>query len=97
MADSNAYRPPHSARLVRVEDERGVRVVVKSADDELWIANELMAIAVAPERVRVDGDFDVDGDVITFGTSGEGLGRLSYQVVDRTEFWHVARREGLDG
>jgi len=63
------------------------------ADDEIWVANELVAAALAPERERITGDFDVDGDVITFGTPEEGFGRLTYRIVERGEYWHIARRE----
>jgi len=84
----------HTATVLLVTDERGDRAVVQQADDVIWIADELMEQARDPDRPRITGDIEIDGDLITFGTPGEGLGRLTYRLTgyDRANGWHIAER-----
>ena len=86
----------HTATLRLVRDQSGERVVVDQADDVIWISDELLRQCAYPDRERSTGDLEVDGDLITFGTSGEGLGRLTYRLVGRHEAggYHIAEREG---
>jgi hypothetical protein len=82
----------HDATVRRITDERGERCVVVQADEEIWIADELWDQAADPDRERFTGDMEIDGDLISFGTPGEGLGRLTYRRVGRREREHVAVR-----
>ena len=86
----------HTATLRLVRDQSGARAVVDYADDVIWISDELLRQCAYPDRERSTGDLEVDGDLITFGTSGEGLGRLTYRLVGRHEAggYHIAEREG---
>ena len=86
----------HTVVVRRVEDEHGARAVVDYADDVIWISDELLRQCAYPDRERSTGDLEVNGDLITFGTSGEGLGRLTYRLVGRHEAggYHIAEREG---
>jgi hypothetical protein len=88
-----------SATLTIVRDDRGEHIVVTHADDVIWIADEVMAEVAKPDRLRVSGDLDIDGDLVTFGTPGEGLGRLTYWLVGRDEVngWHIAWRQTEGG
>lgn len=85
----------YTAIIRRIDDVYGVRAVVTHADPVIWIADELMDYARDPTRERITGDIEVDGDRISFGTDGEGLGRLTYRLVGRLEMagFHVAKRE----
>lgn len=85
----------HHAIVQIVEDENGVRAVVIYADPVIWIADELMTDAKS-DRPRKPGDLEVDGDLISFGTPGEGLGRLRYRLIghDPRYLVHVAERIG---
>lgn len=71
----------YSATLMLIDG----RIVVTEADDTLWIADEIIHAARDPDRVHRPGDLDIDGDLITFGTAGEGLGRLSYRIISHRE------------
>lgn len=84
----------HTAELTIVRDGHGERIVVNRADDVIWISDELLR-TTRPDRPRIPGDLEIDGDLISFGTEGEGLGRLTYRVVGRHEqaSVHVAKRE----
>lgn len=83
----------HDAELECVYDDRGARVVVRRADDEIWISDELWEAARDPDRAHIAGDLEVDGNLIQFGTEGEGLGRLTYRKIGRGEHWRIAKRE----
>jgi hypothetical protein len=83
----------HVAVITLVSDERGERAVVQSADQEIWITDELWRQAQDPARPRVTGDLEIDGDQIAFGTPGEGVGRLHYRRIGHDpRGWHVAER-----
>ena len=86
----------HTVVVRRVEDEHGARAVVDYADDVIWISDELLRQAAYPDRERITGDLQIDGDLVTFGTPGEGLGRLTYRLVgrDNAQLWHIAERQG---
>lgn len=68
----------HSATLRRISDEDGDRVVVEQADDVIWIAGVVLASASTPPRVA--GGIERAGDLVWFGTPGEGMGRLTYRI-----------------
>lgn len=87
----------HTAMLMRVEDHNGARCVVYKADDVIWIAPELLAEAAPHGQAQVSGGLERDRDTITFGTPGEGMGRLTYRLVgEHYEYGrykvHVAER-----
>ncbi len=70
----------HSATLVSVGEGDNRRAVVIKADDTLWISYELLREALNPETPQVIGGLEVDGEIVRFGTEGEGLGRLTYRI-----------------
>jgi len=82
---------------MRVEDERGVRAVVTQAEDVIHVAPELLTYAADPNRERIVGDGEVDGDLFSFGTPGEGLGRPTYRRTgsETVHGWPIYQR--LDG
>jgi hypothetical protein len=84
----------HSATATLVRDDSGEHAVVTDADDEIWIHDDLWAEVTSPGRKRIPGDMDIDGDTISFGTPGEGMGRLTYRLVGREERYglRVAKR-----
>lgn len=82
-----------SATVKLVVDEHGSRAVVTQADDIIWIAGELRnLLAGKSDRSRIAGDIEIDEDLVSFGTPGEGLGRLTYRVVERRARWVVCER-----
>ena len=89
----------HDAIIERRDDaERGARCVVTHADAVIWIHPDLLAEAAEPGRSQITGGLERDGDLLWFGTSGEGLGRLTYRLRsdlfhDGAQFWYVADRE----
>lgn len=85
----------YSATVMRVEDDHGVRAVVTDAEDIIHVAPDLLAQASDPDRARIAGDLEVDGDLLSFGTPGEGLGRLTYRRIGVTEDygWPIYKRE----
>lgn len=86
----------HDATLLLVNGgQADEHVVVQRADDVIWIANELMEQARQPDRIRIPGDMTVDGDLVSFGTAGEGMGRLTYRITgeDFSRDLQIARRE----
>lgn len=88
----------YSATVMRVEDERGVRAVVTEADDVIHVADELLAYASDPDRERATGDLEVSGDLLSFGTPGEGLGRLTYRRIGWNDYgWPIYKRESSKG
>jgi hypothetical protein len=83
-------------RRVRGDDPDGAdHVVVDQADPVIWLSDELMEDASRAERERISGDLDIKGDLIRFGTSGEGLGRLTYRLVGHDDIRgvYIAKRE----
>jgi hypothetical protein len=89
----------HAAALERRTDANGDRCVVVHADDEIWISPELLAEAAEPGKVTVTGGLERDGGLISFGTPGEGLGRLTYRLRPDMVYdangpgrWYVAER-----
>lgn len=52
------------------------RLVVTEADDVVWVAPELVSEWRAGEARHVT----MDGERVTFGTIGEGLGRPTYEL-----------------
>lgn len=90
----------YSATLMLITDQRGRRCVVTEAGPIVWIAPEVIDPARDPDRPhRIPGDMEVDGDLIAFGTPGEGIGRVTYRLTgvrvddDFGAAWHVAERE----
>lgn len=85
----------YAAIVMRIEDERGARAVVTQADDIIWIADELMDEATQSGQATVLGGLERDGDTLTFGTPGEGMGRLTYRIIGRDVGfgWHLAERQ----
>jgi hypothetical protein len=85
----------YDATVMRVEDDHGVRAVVTQAEDIIHVADELLAHASDPNRERIAGDIELDGDLISFGTPGEGLGRLTYRRigVNAPDGWTIYKRE----
>jgi hypothetical protein len=57
------------------------RVVVLHADDEIWISPDLWEQMLYAE----DGHATFDGVVLSFGTVGEGLGRLTYELIHQPD------------
>lgn len=105
-SDGNGYFIHEGeAILTFVADVTGGRVVVLQAHDTIWIAEDLLDAARDPDRERITGDLEIDGDLISFGTPGEGMGRLTYRLTgeearDRYEWPSravVARRVMTDG
>ena len=85
----------HSATLTIVRDNNGERIVVTEADEVIWLADDLMreitAQSYPPPRL---GEPVMSGDLLTFGTPGEGMGQLTYRLAGRNDQgWHVAHRE----
>lgn len=85
----------HTAVIELRQDPK--RAVVVDADPVIWLSPEILAAAFEPGAATVAGGLERDGDRITFGTPGEGLGRLTYRLVG--EHWefgqykvHVAER-----
>lgn len=73
-----------------VSDEEGERAVVRRADDLIEVAGELWALASRHGAVKsaMKGEFEMStseaGEVLlSFGTPGEGLGRVTYRMVER--------------
>jgi hypothetical protein len=75
----------HSANVLLVGDGQDRHCVIKQADEIIWISEELMRMAGEPDRERNIGDLEIDGDQVSFGTPGEGLGRLTYRVTGHHE------------
>ena len=69
------------AILTIVRDDAGERIVVTHADPVIWVADDLWAALFNANRTRIPGDAELDGDLLTFGTEGEGLGRLVYRRI----------------
>lgn len=70
------------ATLMIVRDEAdNPRCVVTHADDVIWVADDLWASLLDPNRQRIPGDAELDGDLLSFGTEGEGLGRFTYRRI----------------
>jgi len=68
----------HDATVMDVDG----RAVVTRADDVIWVHDELWRQIVAGQCAVVEvraGAARLDGDMLSFGTPGEGLGRLSYR------------------
>lgn len=88
----------HTATVTVVTDGHdGDLIRVDQADEEIWIADELWRESLDPDRERIRGDMEIDGDMVRFGTEGYGLGRLTYRRVghDPVHHWHIAVR--VDG
>jgi hypothetical protein len=85
----------HSATVLRVEGPDGPYAVVQRADPVIWLSGELMEDIAQVGRVRIRGDMELDGDYVRFGTEGEGLGRLTYRLIehDLQRDLYVAKRE----
>jgi hypothetical protein len=85
----------YDATVMRVEDDHGVRAVVTQAEDIIHVAPDLLTHASDPDRERITGDIDMDGDLISFGTPGQGLGRLTYRRIGVTEDygWPIYKKE----
>ena len=88
----------YSATVMRITDEKGDRCVCIHADPVIWISPDLLALASDPDAPAVPGAMEVFGDLVAFGTSGEGIGRVTYRLTGRTtdqhgRHWHVAERE----
>lgn len=89
------------ATVVIVRDAAGERCVVTLADPVIWVADDLWASLFNPDRRRIPGDAELDGDLLTFGTEGEGLGRLTYRrtgerTSDYSERFVVCERVEVD-
>lgn len=71
-----------------------LHVVVWQADPVIWIDAAMLEELKRPDRKRKPGDAEIDGDLISFGSAGEGLGRVTYRIAPRTEGrdYHVAER-----
>jgi hypothetical protein len=87
----------HTATAVLVGEPGRQHVVVTQADPVIWLSPELVAEALDPARTRVPGDLEITGDQpgdwLTFGTRGEGLGRLAYRITGRhPDGWYVAEQ-----
>lgn len=73
------------------------RAVVVTADRVVAATAEIIAACGDPDRPRLRGDLERDGDLVWCGTPGEGLGRLTYRIVDSAPGWHLLVREETDG
>lgn len=73
-------------------------VVVTEADDELWISYELIQEALKPDYEPPAGGLEIAGDLVTFGTPGEGLGRFTYRITGYMDdrLYAVAEREARE-
>lgn len=70
------------ATIMIVRDDAGERCVVTHADPVIWVASDLWAEFTSPDRLpMLPGSAELDGDVLTFGTKGEGLGKLTYRRI----------------
>jgi len=70
----------HDATVMDVDG----RAVVTHADDVIWVHDELWQQIAAGEGAVVEvraGAARLDGDLLSFGSPGEGLGRLSYRYL----------------
>lgn len=65
------------------------RAVVCQADQRSRISLELLATPAAD----IEGALTQDGDLISFGTDGYGLGRVTYRIVERDRLWVTVERE----
>jgi hypothetical protein len=87
----------HDATLKRIDDPvTGSRVVVTHADPIIWIHPDLLAEAVESEQDTITGGLVRDGELIHFGTPGEGMGRVTYRLTGYIESQHsyyVAHQE----
>jgi hypothetical protein len=77
--------------VVRTAYRDGVpsRAVVCQADPRSLISLELLAAPAAD----IEGALTQDGDLVSFGTDGYGLGRVTYRIVSRDALWATAERE----
>lgn len=84
----------HSATLMLVGEGDNRHVVATEADDVVWISYELLQEAIVPQVHRVNGGLEVDGELVKFGTAGEGLGRLIYRITgyEDNRLYAVAER-----
>ncbi len=88
----------HSAVVRLVIDDQGGHAVVDQADDIIWIIDELIETATAEQQPAIPGGLEIDGQLLTFGTEGEGLGRLTYRIIGhRHNGYTVAERLREDG
>lgn len=53
-------------------------VIIETADTELFMTPEIMDTANTCPEI---GGLGRDGDIVTFGTHGKGLGRLAYRII----------------
>lgn len=73
----------HDATLERHEDDLGhIYCVVTQAAPTIWITPELLAEAAKPGKAEFEGGLERDGDLVSFGTPGRGLGRLTYRLTE---------------
>lgn len=96
-AIEGASAPPPgygAATVLRVSDALGERAVVTDAEDRIACADELIAQVSDPARPRLAGDLVIQDDLLSFGTLGEGMGRLTYRKVgyDAVRRWHLFER-----
>lgn len=84
----------YTATVMRITDDQGDRCIVIHADPVIHISPELIAHTKNPDRERITGDMEITGDRIEFGTPGEGIGRVVYQlqVYNANKQWYVAER-----
>ena len=77
--------------VVHTAYEHGIpcRAVVVQADQHSLISHELLATPAAD----IEGALTQDGDLVSFGTDGYGLGRVTYRIVDRDDLWAIVERE----
>ena len=88
----------YSATVMRITDEQGDRCVCIQADPVIWISPDLLTLASDPDAPFVPGAMEVSGNLVMFGTVGEGIGRVTYRLTGRATdrhgtHWHVAERE----
>lgn len=55
-------------------------VVVTKADPVICIDASLLETVNDPNRNRIPGDMEIDDDIISLGTPGQGLGAMTYKL-----------------
>ena len=81
---------------IDVRDEDGWHVVITQADPALMVSEELVRYITYPHMRSKRGSARLEGDVLTFGTPGKGLGRLAFRLTPRGDGWYLAElQEGM--
>lgn len=82
MAGSPAWQAPGELAVRRAGIAAAERLVVTRADPEVWVTGELLNEWWSMQQSHGRQPVRVDGRTISFGTGGEGIGRVTYQITE---------------